>query len=76
MKSISIAIIQSIFSMFVNCFKQVKGLSKTDQPWQEWLIFAVFILLTFLVLGLGFWLSAELISGGAIIPELIHEAVK
>ena len=76
MKAISLALIQSIFSMFVNCFKQVKALSKTDQPWQEWMIFAVFILLTFLVLGLGFWLSADLITGGAVIPELIHEASK
>ena len=76
MKAISIAIIQSIFSMFVNCFKQVKALSKTDRPWQEWMIFAVFILLTFLVLGLGLWLSAELISGGAVIPEIVHEAAK
>lgn len=76
MKSISIAIIQSIFSMFIGCFKQVKGLSKTDKPWQEWLIFLFFMALTFAVLALGFWLSAELISGGAIIPEIVHEAAK
>ena len=76
MKAISLALIKGIFSMFIGCFKQVQSLSKTDKPWQEWMIFAVFILLTFLVLGLGLWLSAELITGGTIIPEIVHEAAK
>ena len=76
MKTISIAVIKGIFGMFIGCFKQVQSLSKTDKPWQEWMIFAVFILLTFLVLGLGLWLSAELISGGTIIPEIVHEVRK
>ena len=76
MKTISIAVIKGIFGMFIGCFKQVQSLSKTDKPWQEWMIFAVFILLTFLVLGLGLWLSAELITGGSVIPELVHEAAK
>ena len=54
MKTISIAIIKGIFGMFIACFKQVQSLSKTDKPWQEWLIFLFFMALTFAVLWFGF----------------------
>ena len=59
MKTISIAIIKGIFGMFIACFKQVQGLSKTDKPWQEWLKFLFFMALTFGVLWLGYQFTID-----------------
>lgn len=75
MKQISLAIIKGIFGTFISCFKQVQGLSKTDKPWQEWLIFAIFMALTFTVLWFGFVETVSFLMSGDsdIIPEVIHK---
>ena len=75
MKSISIAIIQGIFSMFIGCFKQVQSLSKTDKPWQEWLIFFIFMALTFAVIWFGFQETITFLMSDNLptTPEVIHK---
>ena len=73
MKAIYISVIKSIFEMFIGCFKQVQNLSRKDKPWQEWLIFVLFMTLTFAVVWFGFAVSIDIMTGSSdIIPEVIH----
>ena len=73
MKAIYISVIKSIFEMFIGCFKQVSSLSKTDKPWQEWLIFVLFMAMTFAVVWFGFAVSIDIITSSSnIIPEVVH----
>lgn len=75
MKAIYISVIKSIFDMFIECRRKVSSLSRTDKPWQEWLIFFLFIALTFTVIWFGFMVSVDIISGSSdiVIPEVIHK---
>ena len=73
MKAIYLSVIKNIFEMFIGCFKQVQKLSKTDKPWQEWLIFVLFMALTFAVVWFGFAVSIDIMtSSNDIIPEVIR----
>lgn len=79
MKAMYLSVVKSIFDMFISCFKQVQGLSRKDKPWQEWLIFVLFMALTFTVVWFGFMISVDIIAGSnEIIPEMRHgiEVVK
>jgi hypothetical protein len=73
MKAIYISVIKSIFDMFIECRRKVSSLSRTDKPWQEWLIFVLFMALTFAVVWFGFAVSIDIMTGSSdIIPEVIH----
>ena len=73
MKAIYLSVIKSIFDMFIGCFKQCQKLSRTDKPWQEWLIFVLFMALTFAVVWFGFAVSIDIMTSSSnMIPEVIH----
>jgi hypothetical protein len=51
----------------------VQNLSRKDKPWQEWLIFVLFMAMTFAVVWFGFAVSIDIMtSSNDIIPEVIR----